>query len=188
MSNRVLKWRRGNPLVVTCPKPIDRTDPSAPVVVDSGTFNAYVFDKATQTEMTQAENSGVVLLPVESSALFTDGDIVELQQVDGTRHETNVVVFATNVLQITASTAAVGVGARVIKKLGATLTGGAYGTFTLTNTDPWGYKANIPEEHALADIDELQTMIVEAVLDKVASGAHWERAWDIVRVDPWVRP
>ena len=107
----------GNPLVLICNKPIDRTDPAVPVVVDTAVFKGYVFDRAVQTELTDETFSGTLVLPVADTAGFVSAQQVELRGDDGSRHLSTVdaILSATSLSINDITTANTGIGARLIR-------------------------------------------------------------------------
>ncbi len=176
-------WRSGNPFLMVLPAPIDISDPSAHVVVDvATTIDGHCLDRFAQTELTVAALSPASAITVESTANFVNGQTIELTQNDNVRHRSTITVTSAILLTLaTPTTDNAGVGKRVIRALGAVVTGAAYGTAALTSVD-WGYTIKFPQTHALADLDELQQILMEAVLDKSSTGAHWEQGWDVLRV------
>ena len=176
-------WRSGNPFLMVLPAPIDISDPSAHVVVDAATtIDGHCLDRFAQTELAVAALSPTNVLNVESTANFVNNQIIELTQGNNSRFRSNITVTSDTVITLDdLTTANAGVGARVIRSIGPVVAGAAYGTPSLTSRD-WGYTIKFPATHGALFIDELQQLLFEAVIDKVATGAHWEQGWDVLRV------
>lgn len=189
-------WRRGNPLTLDIAAPLDKADPSAHLVVDAAVATGYLYDRRKQSEAILGNTGGavsIVRINPDDTGKFAIGDIFELfQDYDTTRFSDTITTIDTATGDIGfagTTTAGWAIGGRFIKRLGAPIVGAAYGTPALTSVD-WGYTVQFPAEHgqiATGGIDELQELLAEVVLFKVATGARLERSWDVLRTDPRLR-
>lgn len=177
-------WRKGNSLLVILPAMKDLADPGTPVVATGGVMTVYVLDELAQDELSAAAITSATTLFVRDSDPLTIGDAVIIQLDDGVRHAATISDIPNpGELTITPGIASgAGVGARVIRKVGAPITGSEYGTASI-DTEDWGYVAEVVWSYGDVVLDEGMRILIEAVVDVSGTGAHYEKAWSVVRAE-----
>lgn len=120
-------------------------------MISSGTCLARLFDSDHETTIDAVGAAAQTVLSVARAQSIEVGASVTVQLNDGSYHEAGAVtsrdLLAETITITTALATEAGPGARVMTKLGATVTLAAYGTPALTTTD-WGFEGTIEGTHA----------------------------------------
>lgn len=151
--------------VAVPPNPLDTTG-------DGSTCTFKVYDPAKSEVLSALEASGQTILSVTNTEVFVVGDLVELDQDDGTIHSSVISIAGIDTTAGTitiddATTQPAAAGARFRVILGALVTMTEFGT-PGANADPdsWGFRGTLAKDHAGLKLDleiDVEIIFVGAV-------------------------
>jgi hypothetical protein len=186
-----VNWYIGNGLQINVIAPLDYSpDPSNPVVMDAATTKSgLILDKNAKTTCSAEAAVSATSIVVDSLSNFVAGDDITIEETDGTftRHTNIVLAAATKTIAFTTGlTAGAAVGARVWRHYGAVVTGVAYGTPAVRDTN-WGYLFDF---NYAFDSDLRRNLHLEALvfLNKTSTSGHYTEMWDVIMTEPFGNP
>ena len=133
------------PTDVVTDDPLDFADDGA-----TSNFKVYDHDRSEEV-LTAVEASGQTVWSVSNAGQFLVGDIVELDQDDGTIVSgilTGVSASAGTITSDTATTAAAAAGSGIRVRLGPQITMSEFGTGRTDELSTWGFRGTLPSDHA----------------------------------------
>lgn len=143
MSNALRKHYRED-ISLVFGEPIDRDNANAlDNTTDGATCTAHVFETAVDGIVTVASGVSTTMAASNHASLVAD-DVIEIDQADQSRHVATVTGVASGVITFTPIlTAAIVIGARVRKRLGAVVTMTEFGTPNIDKQQDWGFRGNM---------------------------------------------
>ena len=147
------------------------TQPDPNTVISAGTCTARLFDDGRETTLSAVEATAQTVLSVERARSIDVGSTVVIQLADGSYHNGGAVTArdleADTVTITTALASGAAIGARVMTKIGPSITMAAYGTPAL-GTTTWGFEGTMEAAHA----DVLPGMALRIEIDLDAAGVE----------------